>query len=130
MATQDSRPLATLLTQIVSDLAFLLQTEIKLAKAEISEKTSQIANGSIFIGIAAAFLLSGLFILLMAAVRWLEIAGLADQWGYLLVGVIAVAIGIGLAVKGANGFKPAALVPDRTIDQIKADYTVVKEHAS
>ena len=33
MATQDSRPLATLLTQIVSDLAFLLQTEIKLAKA-------------------------------------------------------------------------------------------------
>jgi uncharacterized membrane protein YqjE len=130
MAVRDSRPLATLLTQIVSDLSFLLQTEIRLAKVELSEKASQVANGGIFLGTAAVFSLAGLFILLLAAVRWLEVAGLADRWGYLLVGVIAAGIGIALALKGANSFKPSALVPDRTIEQIKADYTVAKEHVS
>src|SRR5205085_8820945 len=34
------RPLASVLTQVVSDLAFLLQTEIRLARAEIGEKLS------------------------------------------------------------------------------------------
>jgi len=130
MALRDSRPLATLLTQIVSDLSFLLQTEIRLARAELSEKASQAANGGIFIGIAAILSLAGLFILLMAAVRWLEIAGLADRWGYLLVGAIAVGIGVALALKGVNSFKPSALVPDRTIEQLKADYIVAKEYVS
>jgi uncharacterized membrane protein YqjE len=130
MATGDSRPLAALLTQIVSDLSFLLQTEIRLAKAELSDKASQVANGGIFIGIGAVSLLAGLFILLMAAVRWLEVAGLADRWGYLLVGVVAVGIGVALALKGVNSFKPSALVPDRTVEQLKADYTVAKEHVS
>lgn len=130
MATGDSRPLAALLTQIVSDLSFLLQTEIRLAKAELSDKASQVANGGIFIGIGAVSFLAGLFILLMAAVRWLEVAGLADRWGYLLVGVVAVGIGVALALKGGNSFKPSALVPDRTVEQLKADYTVAKEHVS
>jgi uncharacterized membrane protein YqjE len=130
MAIQDSRPLATLLTQIVSDLSFLLQTEIRLARVELSEKASQIANGGIFIGIGAVFSLAGLFVLLIAAVRWLEVAGLADRWAYLLVGVVAVGIGAALALKGASSFKPSALVPDRTIEQLKADYTVAKEHVS
>jgi uncharacterized membrane protein YqjE len=130
MATGDSRPLAALLTQIVSDLSFLLQTEIRLAKAELSDKAVQVANGGIFIGIGAVSLLAGLFILLIAAVRWLEVAGLADRWGYLLVGLVAVGIGVALALKGVNSFKPSALVPDRTVEQLKADYTVAKEHVS
>jgi uncharacterized membrane protein YqjE len=130
MAIRDSRPLATLLTQIVSNLSFLLQTEIRLARAELSEKASQVANGGIFIGIAAALSLAGLVILLLAAVRWLEVAGLADRWGFLLVGGVAVAIGLALALKGANNLKTSALVPDRTIEQLKADYTVAKEHVS
>jgi uncharacterized membrane protein YqjE len=130
MAIQDSRPLATLLTQIVSDLSFLLQTEIRLARTEISEKASQAANAGIFIGVAAVFSLAGLFILLMAVVRWLEVAGLADRWGYLLVGAVAVGIGVALALKGINSLKPSALVPDRTVEQLKADYTVAKEHVS
>jgi hypothetical protein len=130
MAIRDSRPLATLLTQIVSDLSFLLQTEIRLARAELSDKASQVANGGMFIGIAAVFSLAGLFILLMAAVRWLEVAGVPDRWGYLLVGAVAAGIGVALALKSINSFKPSALVPDRTIEQLKADYTVAKEHVS
>jgi hypothetical protein len=128
MATREStRPLTSLLTQAVSDVAYLLQTEIRLAKAEISEKIAHAASGGTFIGIAAVLLLSGIFVLLLAAVRWLEIAGVPDQWGLLLVGGIAALVGIGLALKGANNLKGSALRPDRTLEQLRADFSVAKE---
>jgi len=131
MATRDSsRPIASVMTQVVSDLAFLLQTEIKLVRAEIGEKLSNAVNGGVFIGIAVVLLLSGVVLLLLAAVRWLEVAGLPDQWGFLLVGAAAASLGVALALKGVNSFKGSALVPDRTIDQVRADYSVVKEHVS
>jgi hypothetical protein len=118
------------MTQVVSDLAFLLQTEIRLARAEIGEKLSSAANGGMLIGIGAVLLLPGIFVLLLAIVRWLEVAGLPDQWGLLLVGAVTVGIGVALALIGANSFKRSALVPDRTIEQLQADYTVAKEHVS
>ena len=131
MATRDSsRPLASVMTQVVSDLAFLLQTEFRLARAEVGEKMSQAANGAMFLGIAAVLSLAGLFVLLLAAVRWLEIAGMADQWGYLLVGVVTLGAGVLLAMKGVNNFKASSLKPDRTIEQLRADYSVAKEHVS
>lgn len=122
-----SRPLASLLTQIISELAYLLQTEIRLAKAEASEKVGQLASGGVMIGIGAVLLLPGLFVLLMAAVRWLEVAGLASQWGFLLVGGVTVVIGAILAMIGARSMKASALMPERTIQQVRADWAVAKE---
>jgi Putative Actinobacterial Holin-X, holin superfamily III len=128
MTTTRERPLASVMTQVVSDLAYLLQTEIRLARAEISEKVSQAANGGVFIGVGALLLLTGLFVLLLAAVRWLEIAGLPQQWGLLLVGGAVVGLGITLALLGMKNLKGSALVPDRTIEQVRADLNVAKEH--
>jgi uncharacterized membrane protein YqjE len=128
MPTRDSsRPLTSLLTAAVSEVAYLLQTEIRLAKAELSEKLSNAANGGAMIGAAAILLLAGLFILLLATVRWLEIAGLPDQWGLLLVGGVVVAIGVGLILRGASNLKGSALVPRRTIEQVRADFLTAKE---
>ena len=131
MATQHSnRPLASVLTQIVSDVAFLMQTEIRLARSELSDKVSQAANGGVYIGIAAVLGLSGLILLLMSAVQWLDTAGVPERWGYLLVGGATLLIGIALALKGRNNFKASSLKPDKTIEQLKADYTVAKEQVS
>src|SRR5437763_11669686 len=115
MATRDSsRPLASVMTQVVSDLAFLLQTEFRLARAEVGEKMSQAANGAMFLGIAAVLSLAGLFVLLLAAVRWLEIAGMPDQWGYLLVGGVTLGGGVLFAIKGGNSCQESTLHHDRT----------------
>jgi len=131
MRTNDSsRPVVSLMTQVVSDLAFLVQTEIKLARAELSEKVARITNSGIFMGIAAVLALVGLFILLLGVVRWLEVAGLPDRWGYLLVGGVSLAIAAALGMKAANNLKGSALVPARTMEQLRADYTVAKEHVS
>src|SRR5438874_11891383 len=106
MATRDSsRPLASVMTQVVSDLAFLLQTEFRLARAEVGEKMSQAANGAMSLGIAGVLSLGGLLVLLLAAVRWLEVAGRPDRSGYIPVGGVALAAGGLLAVLGVNCFK-------------------------
>jgi uncharacterized membrane protein YqjE len=131
MAIRDSaRPLASTVTEVVSEIAHLLQTEVRLARAEIGEKLASTANGGMLVGVAAVFSLAGLIALLLAAVKWLEIAGLPQEWGLLLIGGVAVIIGIALALVGANRFRAPALIPDRTISQLQADISVAKEHAT
>jgi len=123
-----TRPLASVASRIVSDLAYLVQTEIRLARAELSEKLGRAANGGMLLGVAAVLLLPGIFVLLLDAARWLEVAGLQDEWALLLVGAVAVILGAILALVGANNIKPSALTPDQTIKQVRADLSVGKEH--
>src|SRR5947209_5724447 len=118
MATRDSsRSLTSLLTHVVSEVAYLLQTEIRLARAEMSEKLAAAANGGVLLGAAAALLLPAVLMLLLDITRWIEIAGLPDQWGLLIVGVVAALAGLLLAVAGARRLKRSALVPRRTLEQ-------------
>jgi hypothetical protein len=123
-----TRPLTSVMTQVVSDAAYLVQTEIRLARSEISEKLGAAASSGAYIGAGAVLLLPGIFVLLMAIVRWLEIAGLPTQWGLLLVGGIVTLIGVALAMSGANSLKASTLVPDRTLHQVREDISVAKEH--
>jgi hypothetical protein len=112
---------------VVSEIAYLLQSEIRLARSEISEKLGKAANGGIMIGAGAILALAGLIVLLLAIVQWLAIAGLPHQWGLLLVGGGVLLLGAVIGMSGARNMKGSALVPHRTIDQLKADFTVVKE---
>jgi Putative Actinobacterial Holin-X, holin superfamily III len=123
-----TRPLASLATRVISDVAYLVQTEIRLARAEITQKLSRAARGGVLVGVAAILLLPGIFILLLDAARWVEVAGLPQEWSMLLVGGLTVVVGIALAVAGANRLKGSALVPDQTIEQVRADIGVAKEH--
>lgn len=123
-----TRPLASVATRVISDVAYLVQTEIRLARAEITQKLSRAASGGVLVGAAVVLLLPGIFILLLDAARWLEVAGLRQEWSMLLVGGLTVAIGIALAAAGAKNLKRSALVPDQTIEQVRADIGVAKEH--
>jgi len=126
MPIKDStRPLASVLTEVVSEVAYLLQTEIRLARAEFNEKLRRAGSGGAMIGISAICLLAGLIVLLFGAIRWLEIAGLANQWGLLIVGGLTLAVGLVLALVGANDLKE--LVPQRTIAQVRVDLSIAKD---
>ena len=128
MAMQDStRPLGSLFTDLISEVTHLFQTELRLVRAELSEKASRAANGGAMIGAGAVVLLPAVFILLFAAVEWLAVAGLPRQWGFLLVGGVVAVIGAALLMKGVNNLKGPTLVPNRTIQQVRADFSVAKE---
>jgi len=124
---ETTHPLTSAITRAVSDIAYLLQIEIRLARTELSEKLGKVASGGILIGAGAVLALAGLIVLLLAIVQWLAIAGLPLEWSLLLVGAVVLALGALLLMKGTNNMKGSALVPHRTIDQLKADLSIVKE---
>ncbi|MFL4971736.1 MAG: phage holin family protein [Xanthobacteraceae bacterium] len=128
MAVHEStRPLTSLFTDTVAELTNLFQTEIRLVRAEINEKLSKVANSGVLIGAGAIVMVPAVFILLLAIVRWLAVAGLSEQWGLTLVGLVIAALGVVLLMKGINNLKGSALVPRRTIEQVRADMSVAKE---
>ena len=126
-ARNSARPLASLFTDLISEVTQLFQAEIRLVRAEMNEKVSRVANSGALIGAGAVVMLPAVFILLLAIVRWLEVAGLPDQWGLLIVGVVVAALGTLLLMKGINNLKGSALVPQRTIEQVRADFSVARE---
>jgi Putative Actinobacterial Holin-X, holin superfamily III len=127
MAHESTRPLASLFTDTVAELTNLFQTEIRLVRAEMNEKLSKVANSGVLIGAGAVVMLPAVFILLLAIVRWLAVAGLPEHWGLTLVGLVVAALGVVLLMKGINNLKGSALVPRRTIEQVRADISVAKE---
>jgi hypothetical protein len=123
-----SRRLTAQLVDLVSEIANLFQAELRVARAELSEKLSCAARGSSSIAIGAALAIGALIILLLAVVRWLAVAGIPEQWGLLIVGVVVAGAAVALMKQGADSMKGTALVPMRSIEQVRADVAVVKEH--
>jgi hypothetical protein len=124
----DKRTIVNLITDVIDDAAHLFQTEIRLIRVEINEKIARLANGGTLVAIGAVMGVAAVFLLLQASVRWLAVAGLPDQWGYLLVGLVVAGVAAALLMKGINNIKSTNLMPDRTLDQLKADFATVKEH--
>jgi len=130
MATREtSRPIASLLTHVASDLAYLVQTEFRLARTEMGEKLSEASNAGVYLGLGGAIALAGLIVLLFDVAHWIALAGLAYEWSLLIVAVVALAVGAGLAMTGVSRLKGTAFAPERTLEQVRSDYAAAKEHA-
>jgi len=126
--TTTTRPIVSLMTHVASDLAYLVQTEFRLARAEIGEKLSAASNAGVYLALGAVFALSGLIVFLLDIARWLAVAGLAYEWGLLIVAVVALVIGALAAMAGVQRLKASNLVPDRALEQVRADYATAREH--
>lgn len=124
---QSERSFAQLFTDAIADLTALFRTEMRLAKAEVTEKIGRTAAGLGIIGIGAVLLMAALVILLEAIVAGLVAVGLAPHWAALLVAVVTGLVGGGLLSKGIADLKPANLTPDRTLNQLQRDVDVAKE---
>lgn len=126
MQTED-RSLKDLLGDLTGNITTLFRKEIQLARAETSEKISQVgyAIGSIAGGGILA--LAALIVLLQALVIGITAAGIPAGWSALIVGAVVAAIAYGLIHKGTNDLKAGSLAPSRTMDSIKRDAHVAKE---
>jgi len=116
--------LSDAIVRVVSDLADLMQKEMRLAKAEIFDKISLTVRAGVWMSAAAVLLL-----LLQACVFGLSATtGLALHWSSLIV---AGALGAIAAASFAKGKAVTPdLSPDRTIHQIKRDIADAKEQFS
>ena len=125
---ETTRPIVSLMTHVASDLAYLVQTEFRLARAEMGEKLSVASNAGAYLAAGGVVALGELIALLFDIARWITVAGLSYEWSLLIVALVALAIGAALALAGVGRLKGAAFVPDRTIEQMREDFVVAKEH--
>jgi Putative Actinobacterial Holin-X, holin superfamily III len=116
------------MTQVASDLAYLVQTEFRLARAEMGEKLSMASNAGAYLGAGGVIALAGLIVLLFDIAQWITIAGLPYQWSLLIVALVTLAVAAVLGIAGVARMRGAASAPKRTIEQIREDYVVAKEH--
>jgi hypothetical protein len=114
-------------SKVVTDLADLMQKEMQLARAEISEKLSISIRAGVWMSAAAVLAIASGFLIVQASVLGLSATtGIALHWSCLIVAaVLAAAAGAGFSKGRAD--VPEQLTPDRAINQVKQDIAVAKE---
>lgn len=123
----DTRSVPTLVGDLINQATTLVQTELRLFRAEISEKISQAEKGALAIVAGAICLLAALLVLLQALIVALAELGLGAGWSALLVGAAVAIIGAILIKTGSSSLDPSNLVPERTQEQLRRDAQVAKE---
>lgn len=132
---RDTRPIGQLVSGLVNDVTGLFRKEVELAKAEASEKISNVVHGAeslVFgvilavgaIGVLLAAAVSGIATLLIAqGLNESQAHALASLGLGLVIGIIAwVMISRGLSAMRADNLKL-----DRTASSVKKDTKIVKE---
>jgi hypothetical protein len=123
----DDRSLKDLLADLTESITTLFRQEIQLARAETSEKITQVGVAIGAIAGGAILALAALIVLLQALVIGITEAGVPAGWASLIVGVVVAVIAYVLIHKGTNDLKASSLAPDRTMSSLKRDAQVVKE---
>ena len=123
----DSRSLPGLLSDLAQQGSALIQTELRLLRAEVSEKIAQAGAASLEVLAGALCLFAALLILLQALVVVLTRFGLSADWASLLVGIVVAVLGAVLVRNGTAQLSPATLNPTRTEAQVSEDLRAAKD---
>src|SRR4051812_7762229 len=115
------RSIPEIITDLLGQFPTLVRKETQLARAEISEKITQMGVGIALIAGGAVLLIPALVILLEAGVAALEQAGFDPAVSALIAGGGALLIGIVLLMVGISRLKAENLVPQKTIHQFQED---------
>src|SRR5215475_13872626 len=110
--------------EALKDIGVLLQTELQLLRAEISEKLTFTALSAALIGAGALLLMATIVLLLEAAVAGLVAYGLSWPASILIVAAGTLLAGAGLIWFSLNRLSLARLAPSKTLDQLEKDSTI------
>jgi hypothetical protein len=127
MNSPNSRSIPELFSDAVGQLAKLVSNEFDLARAELSEKASQVGRATAMIGAGAVILMPALVLLLFAISAALIRGGFSEPIAYLLTGAGAALVSVALMATGIKRLSGDALKPSVTLDQVKRDKIAAKE---
>ena len=125
--SEDLHVIPKLFGDAVEQLGKLVQNEVQLARAELSQKISQAGIGAAYVIGAAVLCIPVLVVLLIALALWLTQLGLSPVVAHLAAAASGAAISIVLALVGMSYLKPENLKPKVTIQQVQRDVTTAKE---
>ncbi|MGB9216711.1 MAG: phage holin family protein [Pseudolabrys sp.] len=112
---------------MLKEIATLIQTELQLLRAEISEKLTFTAMSAALIGAGALLLMATIVLLLEAAIAGLVAYGLSWPVAILIIAALTLLGGTGLVLVGFNRLSMARLAPSKTLDQLQKDSTLTKQ---
>ena len=127
----EGRSLLGLFSDLWRETTTLVHEEAELAKAELSEKVSQVTTGAGEIAAGGAILFAGFIVLLFAAVGALELMLPTEHsiWiAPLIVGLVVMIIGYIALSRGKKQMQAESLAPQRTLESLKRDARLAKEH--
>ena len=127
--TQDARSISRLLGGAFEQLSQLVQTEIRLAKAELADKAAKAGMGVGLVFGGLLLMVPALVLFLIALALFLTNLGLSPVTAHLLAGAIGAGASAVLLVSGLARLKPSGLMPDTAIRQIQKDIAAAKEVA-
>ncbi|VTU40931.1 hypothetical protein H4CHR_05664 [Variovorax sp. PBS-H4] len=129
--SSDTESVSGLFSELWRHSTALVQEEVELAKAELSEKTTHAAVSAGAIAIGGAVLFAGFIVLLQAAVNALAPLLPPDIAAWLapaIVGLVVIVIGFIMVSGGIKALDMKKLTPHRTMDSLRRDTNMVKEH--
>lgn len=113
-------------TDLFADVSDLVQKEIRLARAEVSEKISAKLAGGGWMGAAGVVALVAFLLLMEAAVFAIASTGLALHWASLIVAGILAAVAVAIFYHGRS-LAEQDLLPQRSVRQVQQDIQMAKE---
>lgn len=126
---RSDRRVASLLSDLASQISALVRQEVALFKAELVEKLGMIGRGAGAIAAGALIALSGWLALVAAAILGLAIV-LAPWLAALIVGVVLIGIGGAVLYFGKSRFDSDTLAMRRTLGSLREDESWVREQLS
>jgi membrane protein len=114
------RPLGELFRALSRDASALLRQEFALARAEMRQNVRALARDGVLVLLGAFAALLGLLVLLAALVIGVgDLMGDRYALGALVVGILLLAIGGGLALAGVKKAKGTPLAPEETLATLR-----------
>lgn len=123
----ETRSTAELATDAVSHLQEIVSTELKLARAEVTENVRDVSRGAVSIAGAVAVLIPGLTVTLIAIGFALAAAGMATWLAFTLVAIFALVGGLIALSYGRKKLGPTNLMPTKTAHNLQRDAAALKE---
>jgi Flp pilus assembly protein TadB len=123
---RETRSLGEIVQDILRDVQEVMRSELRLARAEMTDKAKQAGKAGGLLGVAAVAILMGLACLTAAAIAALALA--MPVWlAALIVGVLLGCIGGAAYAGGRARLRRVKPVPERTAQTIKDDVEWAKQ---
>jgi hypothetical protein len=130
-ALREDRSIGELFGQLSQDMTLLFRQELQLARAEMSEKISQVTSNLVSVVAGGFVAYVGVLALVAALILGLHEAAEISPWiSALIVGVIFAVAGYVMLNRGLKELKRVDLAPRRTVETLKDDVQWAKEQRS
>lgn len=125
-APLDTPPVGELLKALARDTGELVRQEMQLASAEMASKARTVARSTTWISLGGA--LAHLGVLGLLAAMAIALGAIMPLWASSLVlGIVALIVGVAFIRKGASALQRLQPLPQQTVATLRSDVAWTKE---